>query len=321
MADIQQQLDDITARLVPTPERVATAKAWLRENKLAHGLGVSPEGAGREFALAQGVEDPSRGDPQDPAMQGQFVQWWEWVLALREAIHDFHRLGFLVPTFQFDRKERPQNLDGLFDFECPQIPLGEPGEKNRPTPFPAVVLYKGYSPSVMDAAELAHRLELYDSDLYANAADLSAFDERARRCVEEALVCYRADLFLAAGNMLGAASEAAWYEVADRMQGQGVAGSDLKAELGKIAPSIAAIQRHVVEDLRGLSDFRSKFGMPVGVLSSLAQGAEYWRDIRNYGMHPRGTFGPDSFTQAAIAVQLQGATEYFKKLATILRAL
>lgn len=315
----QEQLNRIEARLRPSPERVATAKAWLAENKLAKGLPVSPEGASTEFAAAQGVEG-SREDDQDPANQEAFVAWWEWAVAMREAIHDFHLRGFLTPTAQFSRKE-PPGIEGFLDLSCPQIPIGEPGERNRATPFPAPVLYKGYAPSITEHAEQEHRLELYDSDLYANAADLSAFDDRARRCVEEALVCYRADLFLAAGNMLGAASEAVWYEIANAMLDKGLVGSGLKSELGKDAPGIAAVQRQVVVDLQALSNFRSKFGMPVGVLKSLAQGAEYWRDVRNYGMHPRGTFGPDSFTQAAIAVQLQGATEYFKKLATILRGL
>ncbi len=323
MTSVQEQLNEIGARLVPTPERVATAKAWLAETKLAHGLDVSPDGAGREFAAAQGVPDRTREDPQDPAIQKHLVEWWEWVLALRAAIHDFHRLGFLVPIVSYDRKQRPTDLDGFFDMECPQIPLGQPGEKNRPTPFPAIVLYKGYAPSVMEAAEHAQRLELYDSDLYANRAELAAFGDRARRCVEEALVCYRADLFLAAGNMLGAASEAAWYEAAEKMRAQGVAGASLQAELAKSFPNISTVQQSVLDDLGQLSagDFRSKFGMPRGVLSSLGAEARYWREVRNYGMHPAGALGPESFTQASIGLQLQGATSYFEKLAAILRNL
>ena len=44
-------------------------------------------------------------------------------------------------------------------------------------------------------------------------------------------------------------------------------------------------------------------------------------DVRNYGMHPAGSLGSETFNQASVGIQLMSATTYFEKLATILTRL
>jgi hypothetical protein len=101
-------------------------------------------------------------------------------------------------------------------------------------------------------------------------AEVADFGERTRRCVAEALAAYRNDLFLAAANMMGAASEAAWHEIAEAMRDAGIASQALEEELDKVAPSVAVMQRLVSDALRGLGReaFRQRFGLQWGAIES-----------------------------------------------------
>jgi hypothetical protein len=319
MTYTQKDYNEVRELLAPTPERVATAKAWLAE-RLRSNPDANVGGAlATEFVAAQGIE-PEQPDSRDPAGQSYLIPFWQWAGALRYAIHDFHRAGLITPTDEWDPKQtRPEFLD----VQCPLIALGEAGDNERGTPFPAVVLHRNYAISVMGAAEREHRLELYDADLYMARARIDRFDDRARRCIEEALACYRSDLFLAAANMLGAASEAVWHALAEQIVAQGLGGKKLIDELAKPFPSIAAVQTNATDDLKGLSapDFLARFSMPRSTLDSLAEVARYWRDVRNFGMHPAGALGPEAYSQSSVGVQMMGATEYFDRLAQIMDGL
>jgi hypothetical protein len=101
-------------------------------------------------------------------------------------------------------------------------------------------------------------------------ADLQVFGDRARRCVVEALACYRNDLFLAAANMLGAASEAAWHELADALVATPIASGSPAKELAKASPSITKLQDQT-------ADFDAKFGLPRAVMDTLVKDARHWR--------------------------------------------
>ena len=308
----------ISGVLRPTPERVATAKAWLAE-RIRAGENIRAQSAA-EFAAGQGATHPGAlRDPgmDDPARQSELISFWQWELAGREAIHDFHRHGFIVPRVT-GVGDRPltMNADG------PRIPIGPPGTPvSRPPEFRTTPLYQEYEVAAIGHAELEHRLELYDADLYLTRANLAVFDDRVRRCVEEALACFRNDLFLAAANMLGAASEAAWHQVARAMIDGDLAGAALREETSKAIPSIARIQQHVVKDLQSLDRdaFRARFKFEGSSLDAVAVIARFWRDLRNYGMHPAGTLAPDAFTEAGLGVELMGATSYFEKLALVLQ--
>jgi hypothetical protein len=304
----QSDYDTVAKLLAPTPERVATAKEWLAENRL-HLSGWSVEGARSEFVAAQDVALEGDFNYMDPAGQDRLIPHWQWVNALRYAIYDLERAGIIVSVvnarFTYD-----QPFSRLFSIETPQVPLGEAGQQTTPTDFATVILSTQYEPSLMAAAERDHRLALYDADLFLRRANLAAFDDRVKRCVEEALACYSNDLFLAAANMLGAASEAAWYQVGEALTSRRDPSRRLTDELAKPYPSIAAIQSYIAEDLRGR-------GVRKGIIDSLIQTATYWRDVRNYGMHA-GEFESGDFTESSVAVQLMGATGYFAQLASVL---
>jgi hypothetical protein len=309
----QHDYTTVAAVLRPSPERVATAKAWLAE-KLKSGGAVGVEGFSTEFALVQGELSASSLNPNLTDHQDALIRYWQWALALRQAIYDFHRDGIIAPTATGYAPE-------LFNTDGPRVPLGPEGEHVQPTAFPTTVLYREYVPSMLTAAEREHRLELYDADLFMRRARLDRFDYRVQRCVAEALASYRADLFLAAANMLGAGSEAAWFQIAKTLDERGIANNALQKELASVAPGAADIQARAVESLRSTfepRDFLATFGFRRVDLDPLSETARYWRDQRNFGMHPAGELGSAAFTQAAVAVQMMGATAYFKKLSSIL---
>jgi predicted trehalose synthase len=176
----------------------------------------------------------------------------------------------------------------------------------------------GWSP--MSEAERTRRLELYDADLYLAKADASVFSERARRCISEALACYRNDLFLASANMLGAASEAIWHDIASSIADAGFGTRPLNDELGAPSPRIARIQKHVADALRA-PDCPDPIRMPKPVVDWLMEVARYWREMRNYGMHEAGDLAPETYTEASLGVQLMSATGYLARLAGILHSI
>ena len=301
---------EVWEQIRPTPERVKTAKASLaRELRERHATkGYFPA----NFAVEQGATHRNQiRDPYEVSHQPELIRFWMWELAGREALWDFQRQGLIVP--QVTRQDTALPADRLLSLEeesTPRIPVGEPGERvPHLSRFPVTPVYESYALSTLGRAEIDDRLPLYDADLYLVRAELDVFGERARRCAREALACYRADLFLAAANMLGAASEAAWVELAEHTR---------EEELQSPYMSIAKLQSKMIDDLRNAENFRERFGFPRGELDGLAETARFWREARNYGMHPRE---PEDrrFTDASLATQLMGATDYFAKLAQLLR--
>lgn len=307
--------------LRPTPERLATAKAWLVERlneRGSIGVGVASEYA-MESEAAYPYNDPAI-NPQDPVNQEQVIAYWQPLLDMRYAIHDFVQRGLLVATVQGISRDSPP----IWDTEGPRLALGQPGQQVQETPFPTVPLLSGeYRWSIIDGAERGARLELYDADLFMRKAELDVFDERVRRCIEEGLACYRDDLFLAAANMLGAASEAAWHQLAEKMVAAGVGGPKLSGEVQQVSPGIARIQQFALSDLREMkaADFEAKFGFLRSALDSVEEVARFWRDLRNYGMHPAGALAPETFSQASLAVEIMGASGYLGRLASVVRGL
>jgi hypothetical protein len=320
---VQADWGTVAELLRPTPERLASAKAWLIERLRdadAVGLGVA-----YEYALSTGAIYPGNQheipDAGDPANQELLIAYWQPWLDMRYALHEFAQRGLLVVTVQGISPDSPS----IWDTEGPRVPLGPPGTSiPRPDTFPTVPLVNGsYRWSIGHTAEREARLELYDADLFLLKAELDVFDERVRRCVSEGLACYRDDLFLAAANMLGAASEAAWHQLAEGMVGSGVGGEKLSRELQQPNPSIARVQQHALADLRQLkaAEFQERFGFARSALDSVEEVARFWRDLRNYGMHPAGALAPETFSQASLAVEIMGASGYLGRLAALVRRL
>jgi hypothetical protein len=317
----QEDWATVADLLRPTPERLATAKAWL-VGQLNDRGSVSWGQAG-QYVAELNIPHPSASgrDPRDPANQEDQLAYWQAWLDVRYALYELVQQGFLVATVQGINTADP---GGIWNTEGPRIALGEPGQPSTETEFPTVPLIGGeYRWSIAESAQRSARLELYDADLFLRKAELAVFGGRVRRCVEEAIACYRADLFLAAANMLGAASEAAWHEIAERMRAAELGGTKLSTELERDNPVIARLQQYVLQGLREIeaASFKQRFGFARSALLSVEQVARFWRDLRNYGMHPGDALAPETFSQASTGVQIMGASGYLGKLAAILRGL
>jgi hypothetical protein len=318
----QSAYTEVDELLTPTPERLATAKAWLAR-RLEERRSLNVEGDPNEFAAEQGADYPYSGDDQVderfPEAQERVIPYWQWVQALRYAIQQFERAGIVIGVVQsnYNARESPPFTSTV----GPRIPLGRPGEQTQPTPFPTPILYAQYRLALLSESQLRDRLELYDADLYAQRAELDRFNDRVQRCVREALSAYRADLFLAAANMLGAASEAAWYELAEAIEQASFATAPLRKELESLSPRAATVEEAVGESLRSRyttnAEFEAAFGFRRADLEALSQTAAYWRAQRNWGMHPVGA-DIDVFTDAALGIQLQGASSYLNRVAALL---
>jgi hypothetical protein len=296
---------------------VAAAKRWLR-TYLKDYASLYPEALTTQWAADNETTSPVNVPNDDPARQERLVRYWRHILALRQAIYDLHRSSVLVPYAD------PTHSEGFFNKQFPEIPIDQPGQAITDHKFRAPVLFTEYRLSPMDRAEREHRLELYDAKLFAAGSDLDAFDDRTRRCVIEALACYRNDLFLAAANMLGAASESAWHQIAEAMETASLASTGLAKELGEPQPRASYVQTYALADLNQMGsakDFFTRFGFQRGVLNGLGQTAAFWRDLRNYGMHPLGALPREMFSHAALSVQLLQATDYFSRLAALRRGL
>jgi len=176
-----------------------------------------------------------------------------------------------------------------------------------------------YAPVVVVAAASAYQLTapapegaagLLVADVYtAGIADL--LGPRGERCIAEALRAHRRGLHLAALNMLGAASEAAWYALGERLR-------DRSPQLARALDedrTAAVIGR--VHDL--LVQLRPG-GVAREALEELRSRAAYLRDLRNYGLHPRGLVSGDlehHFTEHAAALTFMETHRYFMRLAAI----
>lgn len=150
--------------------------------------------------------------------------------------------------------------------------------------------------------------DVHPRELLSAAELLEGLDEllgpRGLRCLEEAHHAYRAHLWLASANLVGAASEAAWFTVA---RAAGVGG--LEAE-----PSLATV---LAKTDRAITSSR-------GPLPALLATAHYLRDVRNYGLHPRDGHDADRevpFTEAGCVTLLLSSRRYFVQLADLHRRL
>lgn len=103
---------------------------------------------------------------------------------------------------------------------------------------------------------------------------LALLGRRGQLCWQEALTALRYGLHLAAVNMAGAASEAAWYSLGELLREQ-----DTTLARALTDDSTVRVISRVVENLR-----RLKAGPG---LDELQAHAGYLRDLRNYGHHPR----------------------------------
>lgn len=146
-----------------------------------------------------------------------------------------------------------------------------------------------------------------DSDLFLQDLDDLQLSARAQRCLHEAIEAYRRGLYLASVNLLGTASEGAWFTAAARL-------SDIDERLQKTVAQegvqALTVRKKVIEVL-------NQKGASKKLVAGLESTAELFRRLRNYGLHPKDEEESDLerfLTEPAAGALLLEAHSYFSTL-------
>jgi hypothetical protein len=298
--------EDLLAALEPRPSDLEAARAVVSA-QLADGSRTSTESLlllacqradvpiteGAEVDVYAAQRDRSvRIDPEHPALRRHRV-----IRGVHEVIADMVSAGQIVPM---------KGPDGSGNDIVIQVIDHAPGGggirggESVPMPTPAVATHY----------RLSRRL--IDDDLWRELhVSLTSVDlmpllgARGNRCFTEALDAFRRGLYLAAANMAGAASEAAWYSVATHLQDS--EPSIAKALAGE--DTVRLIQR-VAERLQSAPRQRS-------TVTELLAHAAFLRDLRNYGPHPRPQQQADregAFTETGCLTVILQTQRYLARL-------
>lgn len=156
-----------------------------------------------------------------------------------------------------------------------------------------------------------HRSQLARANLTDGLEGL--LGPRGIEVLREAVECFHRGRFLAAADLLAAASEAAWFVVAAATK-----GSDRKLD------DLVAAGENAAEVIHRTNDaLMARKALPLQTLRDVRAQAARMRDLRNYGLHPVGepdVDREDAFTEPGCAALFMGARRYFTLLDTARRA-
>jgi len=229
-------------------------------------------------------------DPSHPAVQSRRLRF-----ATDHVLHELYTEGIISPA-----------SGDHYSASHDSIPVRGPSwggstqYEHHHTPAPPYGRWKlAGAPSI--------RAELAREDLPEKYREL--LGSRGSEVLREGIGAFRRGLFIAAVDLLGAASEAAWFGLGARLSDDSklqrlVAAGDNAAEV--IDRSAEGVARRNAWNKRGLSDLRSQ--------------AAHLRDLRNYGLHPTGAADDDlepAFTEAGCAILYMAAPRYFRQLEQI----
>lgn len=222
-----------------------------------------------------------------PAIRAQRLQF-----ALEEVLHGLYAEGIISPS--------AGDLYGAASGSIPARGSSWSGSlqfEHHHTPAPAFSRWKLASSSSV-------RAELAREDLPSTFEEL--LGPRGSEVLREGTRAFHRGLFIAAVDLLGAASEAAWFGLGTRVSDDGqladliARGQNAAAVIDRTAD---AISRGKAWESRGLNDLRAQ--------------AAHLRDLRNYGLHPTGEPDEDrepAFTEAGCAILYMRAPRYFRQL-------
>lgn len=150
-----------------------------------------------------------------------------------------------------------------------------------------------------------------DPDLFVADLDVLALDLRTARAVQEAIRAFRVGLYLAAINLLGAASEGAWYAAGEALR-------HLDPNLAKAldedrTTKVIALVAEVLRQDRAIAS----------EVPGLVAQAELHRHLRNYGVHPRpdtDDFAERYLSESGTALLLIEDYAYLRRLSAALRS-
>lgn len=172
------------------------------------------------------------------------------------------------------------------------------------TPRPGPRLAQGYGPS--RRGDLA-QIGLLDVDIFTADLEALGLDQRTRRCLEESLASYRRGLHLSAVNLLGAVSEGAWF----------AAGEVLRTRSTALATALDNDRTTKVIELVA-AELTGTKGVSAAEVRELQTQAAYLRDLRNYGVHPRGDSSASqehAFSDHGAGLLLMQTHRYLARLA------
>jgi hypothetical protein len=121
----------------------------------------------------------------------------------------------------------------------------------------------------------------FDVDGLLSGLDVLSLDARTRRCAAEAFSAYVRGAFLATASLLGAVVEGAWYGAAERRR---LTVPELASPLDR--DQTAQVQKLLCAHYR-------KAVKRAWRVDDLERDAGLFREIRNYGVHPRGSVSTD----------------------------
>lgn len=230
-------------------------------------------------------------DATDPLIEGQ-----RFYLATRIALSESESEGIIQAV------EDPRNPHLM-------IPVQYGGQGGR------VSIRLGLPMLSAAGYQLARRirgdvLPLLDIDLFtAELAPLN-LDDRGLRCIREALAAHRHGLFLSCISLLGAASESAWWRLAERLK----SASPSVADAVEKEASAATLMRVVYEVLSERKGMKS-------AAAELYAYATYLRELRNYGIHPRRAdpeaTEENALTEEGCSLLLLQTQRYLERLASL----
>lgn len=182
------------------------------------------------------------------------------------------------------------------------------GSSELPVQYPWRAPEFGASPGscrwrLVDRGSARH--ELAQVPLDAGREEL--LGPRGLEVLGEAIACFNRGRFIAAADLLAAASEAAWFGVAAAAHGRN-SSLDRLVESGFEVGQVIRMTSQMLADTRAI---------PAGVRHDIVAQAARFRDLRNYGLHPVGS--PDqerepAFTETGCAVLFMTAGRYFAQL-------
>lgn len=146
-----------------------------------------------------------------------------------------------------------------------------------------------------------------EPDLFLDGLDDLALDERARRCLREAMGCYRRRLFLSCVNLLAAVNEAAWYAAGEKHPKP---DAGFKQALER--DNTSEVMKRVSAWLKDGASHADKTR-----IDELYSHAGVMRALRNYGVHPRARTSPEleeHFNEVAAGLVVTRSRFYLLRL-------
>ncbi len=228
--------------------------------------GVTPESAHREKLQLASAEDIEA----VVTSAHPLIARPRLALAATDALLDLLSLGIVIEV-----AEAPEHAEGNpmvgTSVSVPYQLGGYGAAVHRSTALPNLARAYRLAPRLINEDPVW----FLDPDLFTADLEQLELDRRALRCIVEALAAFRQSLYLSCANLLGAASEGAWYAAGEQLR-------HLDAQLEK-----ALDGDNTTRVIARVSEVLRQDGALKITVDELRTQAALLRQLRNYGVHPR----------------------------------